>query len=354
MVDEYIGHSSPGARTDGAETGKAAFMTEGGNVIERLVRRVDRFQQTHQPLAFAYGVIKKYGDDRGGQLGGLIAFYGFLSFFPLMLVVVTVTAFVSHNNPHLANQIRDSTLRQFPIVGPDLVDRQKALPGSGFGLAVGLAGLVWGALGVTQAIQYAFAEVWHVPYKDRPNFFVRLFRGLSLFALLGAGVVATVVLTSLGGLIGSSLLAGGAGVVAATALSIGLYLVVFRLLSPKHLRWTELLPGAVVAGVGWQVLETVGVRLVQNQLRHSSQLYGTVGIVLGLIFFLSLVSQLTLYGLEIDAVRVDRLWPRSIVQPPLTDADRELFRTMARQEERRDEQRVTVSFDDEAQPRDVR
>ena len=323
-------------------------MAEGGNVIERLVRRVDRFQQAHQPLAFGYGVVKKFGDDRGSQLGGLIAFYGFLSFFPLMLVVVTVTAFLSHNNPHLAEQIRDSALKQFPVVGPDLVDNQKALPGSGFGLAVGLIGLVWGALGVTQAIQYAFAEVWHVPYKDRPNFFVRLFRGLSLFALLGAGVVVTVGLASLGGVIGNSLVAGAVGVVAAAALSIGLYLLVFRMLSPKHLRWSDLLPGAIIAGLGWQILETVGVQLVQNQLRHSSQLYGTVGVVLGLIFFLTLVSQITLYGLEINAVRVDRLWPRSIVQPPLTEADREQFRAMARQEERRDEQTVTVSFDDEA------
>jgi YihY family inner membrane protein len=303
-------------------------------------------------LAFAYGVIKKYGDDRGSQLAGLIAFYGFLSFFPLMLVVVTVTAFLSRSNPHLATQIRDSALKQFPVVGPDLVSK-KALPGSGFGLAVGLVGLVWGALGVTQAIQYAFAEVWHVPYKDRPNFFVRLFRGLSLFVLLGGGVVVTVGFATLGGVIGSSLAAGAAGVVAATALSIGLALVVFRLLSPKHLRFTDLLPGAIVAGLGWQLLETVGVQLVQNQLRHASQLYGTVGVVLGLIFFLSLVSQLTLYGLEINAVRVGRLWPRSIVQPPLTDADRESFVTMARQEERRDEQTVTVSFGDEANPRDV-
>ena len=322
-------------------------------MIERLVRRLDRFQQAHPPLAFAYGVIKKYGDDRGSQLAGLIAFYGFLSFFPLMLVVVTVTAFLSHGNPHLASQIRDSALKQFPVVGPDLVDPHKPLPGSGLGLTIGLLGLLWGALGVTQAIQYAFAEVWHVPYKDRPNFFLRLFRGLSLFALLGGGVVVTVGLAALGGVIGNSLLAGAAGVVAATALSVGLTLVVFRILSPNHLRWTDLLPGAIVAGVGWQALETVGVQLVQNQLRHASQLYGTVGVVLGLIFFLSLASQLTLYGLEINAVRVDRLWPRSIVQPPLTDADRELFRTMARQEERRDEQTVTVSFDDEATTRDV-
>ena len=64
-----------------------------------MIRRVDRFQQSHKPLAFTFGVVKKYGDDRGSQLAGLVAFYGFLSFFPLMLVLVTVTAFIAHVTP---------------------------------------------------------------------------------------------------------------------------------------------------------------------------------------------------------------------------------------------------------------
>ncbi len=319
---------------------------ERGKAIERVVRRVDRFQQTHEPFAFAYGVVKKFGDDRGSQLGGLIAFYGFLSFFPLMLVLVTLTAFLAHGDAHLANQIRDSALSQFPVVGPDLASHEKALPGSGLGLAVGLAGLVWGSLGVTQSVQYAFAEVWHVPYKDRPPFLVRVLRGLTLFVLLGTGVVVTAGLASLGTLLGHSLVAGVAGFVGGVALSIALYLTVFRMLSPKHLRWSDLLAGAIVAGVGWHVLELVGVQLVQHQLRHSSQLYGTAGVVLGLISFLVLVSHLTLYGIEINVVRALRLWPRSIVQPPFTRADREMVQTMARQEERRREQRITVEFDE--------
>src|SRR5262249_55337444 len=38
------------------------------NVIERAVRRADQVQQRHTPLAFLYGVVKKYGDDNGGVL----------------------------------------------------------------------------------------------------------------------------------------------------------------------------------------------------------------------------------------------------------------------------------------------
>jgi uncharacterized BrkB/YihY/UPF0761 family membrane protein len=130
--------------------------------------------------------------------------------------------------------------------------------------------------------------------------------------------------------------------------SIALYVTVFRMLSPKSLRWMELLAGAIVAGVGWQVLELIGVQLVQHQLRHWSQLYGTAGVVLGLISFLVLVAQLTLYGIEINVVRALRLWPRSMTNPPLTPADRQMLQTLARQEERRAGQRVTVAFDERA------
>jgi YihY family inner membrane protein len=314
--------------------------------VRRVLGAIDRFQQSHAPFAFVYGVVKKFGDDRGSQLSGLVAFYGFLSFFPLMLVVITIAAFLAHGNEHLAQQIQKSTLSQFPVVGKDLTSNEKALPGNGFGLAVGLVGLLWGALGVTQAVQYAFAEVWHVPYRDRAPYLARILRGLGLFVLLGLGVVATVLLASLGPILGNSMLAGAAGFVAGVVLSIGLYLVVFLVHSPKQCTWRHLLPGAVVAGIGWQVLELVGVQLVQHQLKNASQLYGTVGAVLGLISFLVLVAQITLYGIEINSVRVQKLWPRSISGPPYTDADEEMLRILARQEVRRADERVEVVFDD--------
>lgn len=64
------------------------------NVIEGAVRSADHAQQQRRPLAFAIGVVKKCGDDRGGSLSALLAFYGFLSLFPLLLLVVTVVGFL--------------------------------------------------------------------------------------------------------------------------------------------------------------------------------------------------------------------------------------------------------------------
>jgi uncharacterized BrkB/YihY/UPF0761 family membrane protein len=51
-------------------------------------------------------------------------------------------------------------------------------------------------------------------------------------------------------------------------------------------------------------------------LRHSSALYGVFGVVLGLLAWLHLQAQITLYAVEICTVRKWRLWPRGLTKPP--------------------------------------
>jgi hypothetical protein len=53
----------------------------------------------------------------------------------------------------------------------------------------------------------------------------------------------------------------------------------------------------------------------------------------------------TLYAAELNAVLARRLWPRSLAPPPLGPADEQVLEDLAKQEERRPEQRVEVSFD---------
>src|SRR5688500_12704145 len=62
--------------------------------LKRLVHAADDFQQRHRWLAFPVAVVKKFGEDQGGQRAALLAYYGFFSLFPLLLVAVTVLGFV--------------------------------------------------------------------------------------------------------------------------------------------------------------------------------------------------------------------------------------------------------------------
>jgi membrane protein len=118
--------------------------------LERLVRAVDDFQQRHRWLAFPVAVVKKYGEDQAGHRAALLAYYGFFSLFPLLLVAVTVLGFVLQGQSDLGQRIVDSAVAQFPVIGDEISGTvsQSRLRGSGLALAVGLGLALWGGLGV--------------------------------------------------------------------------------------------------------------------------------------------------------------------------------------------------------------
>ncbi len=73
--------------------------------------------------------------------------------------------------------------------------------------------------------------------------------------------------------------------------------------------------GAVVAGIAWQALLAAGGYLVGHNLRHATDIYGFFAVVLGLLSWLYLGSELTLYAAEVNVVLTRRLWPRSLLPP---------------------------------------
>jgi len=310
------------------------------NLAELSVRRIDAWQQRHRSTAFAFGVIKKSGDDRAGSLAALIAYYGFLALFPLLLLLTTAVGFVLEHHPAAARAVLNSALADFPIIGDQLRESVHPLRGSGFALAIGIAGLLWGSLGVTQVAQHAMAQIWNVPGVERPGLAARLLRGLTLFVLIGLGVVASTLLS----LLPSAVVASVAAMALAIGLNVGLFLVGFRILTVPAVPTRLLVPGAVLGGLGWSALQAFGGYLLIHQLRHASQVYGFFASVLGLVSWLQLSAQLTLVAAELNVVKARQLWPRSIVQPPLVEADRRALDLIARQEERRPEQSVTSSW----------
>ncbi|MGH9129799.1 MAG: YihY/virulence factor BrkB family protein [Acidimicrobiales bacterium] len=314
-------------------------------IQKTTIQKIDAFQRRTPPLAFAWAVVKKFGDDSAGSLAALVAYYGFLSLFPLLLVLITILGLVV--TPSLSHKIVGSALGQFPIIGqqltgPNGVHALKA--GSVVGLILGLAGLIWGSLGITQAAQVAMAEVWNVRGVERPGFVPKLARGISFLVLLLLDVVATTVLAGFATFNGQGAGArAGAGVVA-IVVDAALFVAAFRVLTPSVIRTRQLLGGAIVAGIVWAGLQLGGTSLVAHQLKHTSQIYGYFGSILGLLAFLYLAAEITMYAAELNVVWSRRLYPRSIKPPPLTSADRQVLADIAMATERNSEQTVDVTF----------
>lgn len=324
------------------------------NPLERGVRTVDRAQQRFGPAGFVFGVVKKFGDDRAGSLAALIAYYGFLSLFPLLLLLVTILGIIAGGNSSVAHQVETSAVSQFPVVGKQLRSSIHALHANNpVAWFIGVLGLLWGSQGASQSGQFAMAEVWNVPGVVRPNYWVRLARTALMLLVLGIFLVAST------GLAGVSSFGGAPSALIRTATSVGSFLcnvvlfgLSFRVLTPKQVATRQLLPGVVLGALAYTILQLAGTALVDHELRHSSELYGFFGIVIGLLAFIYLAAEITMYAAELNVVLANRLWPRSIVQPPLTSADEKVLAAVAQQGKRRPEQHVRVRFEDPSEAAD--
>jgi YihY family inner membrane protein len=312
----------------------------------KAVCRVDAVQQRDKAPAFVVGLIKKYGDDNGGVLAANLAHSGFVSLFPLLLVLVTLLGLVASNDPAVRHQVLQAIAHQVPIIGNQLTGNAQELRRSSIiGLIVGLAVLIWGATGLAQAGLFTMMQVWNLPGPARPGYFPRLGHALVFLGVLGIGVVATTLLTSLGLYGQGSGPLAVAGYVLVPATNVGMFFLTFRVLTPKGVKTRQLVPGAVLGGLAWTMAQTLGTYVV-GHFRHTDAIYGTFATVLVLMAWISLSVVITVYAAELNVVLARRLWPRSIVQPPLTEADRAVLAAQALQNQRRDEQRVYVSYDD--------
>jgi uncharacterized BrkB/YihY/UPF0761 family membrane protein len=274
----------------------------------------------------------------------LLTYSAFFALLPLLLLLVTVLGFALGHAAGLRERVVHSALAEFPIIGTQLGSHVHSLRAAGLGLVIGIAGLIWGARGLTQAAQHSMAEVWNIPGVDRPNFWTRQLRGAVLLAVFALGLVATTLLTAVVGAVGPSVALHAAGIASSVALNIGLFLLAYRVLTPAVIRTGRLVPGAVLAGLSWQALLALGSYLVEHFLRHASEVYGFFGVTMGLLSWLYLGAELTVYAAEVNVVLARRMWPRSIVQPPLTESDKRMLADLAKQEERRPEQTVQVIF----------
>jgi membrane protein len=310
------------------------------NALKRLLSAADRAQQGRPWLAVPVATYKKFSDDEAGNLAALIAYYAFASIFPLLLVFVTILNIVLKNNASLREHLINTAVAQYPGIGPTVVH---PLSETGAALAIGLVLTFYGARGVANAMQNAANSAWEIPKARRPGFPWATLRSFGLVGVIGPGLLVTITLSSIAGGTGhlGGLYAKIAAAVVSLVLNVGLFWLGFRLATAREVPWRDLRLSAILAAVGWQVLQLVGGYFIGHQLANNSA-YGIFGVVLGLLAWFYLQAELTLYVVELNVVRVHRLWPRSLAPPPLTDADKRAYAMYAQVEQRREDIDVAV------------
>ncbi len=264
-------------------------------------------------LAFPVAVWSKFNDDQAGNLAALISYYAFAAIFPLLLILVTVLNIVLRNDPQLQQDLINSALAQYPVIGQQIkanlgsiswhraaADHRHRLPaarrqGSGGRHAerdvrgVGhTEGAPTGLPAVYRLVARAGAQHRHRFRRDHVPF--------------RPGRRAP-------GTCSPARARTSPRWPSRLVVNLGMFWLGFRLATFFQVRWRDLRTGAAIAAVCWQVLQVAGGYVVSHQLHRASELYGTFGIVLGLMAWLFLQSEVTLYAAEIDVVLARRQWP---------------------------------------------
>lgn len=309
-----------------------------------VVDRLDSYQRRHKRVGLPLGVIYKFVDDQGAYLAALITYYALLSIFPLLLLLTSILGFLVQDNEALRESLLNGVLSQLPVIGKEL-ESPSGLQGNLVAVIIGSLTAIYGGLGVAQALQHAMNTVWAVPRHRRPNPFLARAKSAGLLLLLGLALLGA---GSLPRMIGW--LDGRLWLVVNTVLAVLVFWVLLHFSTHRSHAWRSLLPGAVLVGVVWQLLETLGGRLVEDVINRSSASYGVFAVVLGLILWIFALAAALVLAAELNVVLERQLYPRALLTPfidnvDLTRADHEAYGHLVSMHRLKGYQQVDVTFD---------
>ena len=295
-----------------------------------LAGRVDAAQQRSRVASVAVATAKKFSQDGSTNLAATIAFWAFFSVFPLLLVGVTILGWVlpAHAKANVLGRIA----AMFPLLEPRTI---RGLTGSLWALLVGSFTALWSGIGVVGSLQNALNSVWEVPRLERPGRLQQVLRSLRVLATVGAGLLFTTLLssfiTSSANGVHLGLAAHAGGYLLAVALDVGMLVASFRMLTAHRVRTREVLPGALLSGLVFFVLQELSAFIISRHLRSAQSTYGHFATVITILWWFYLQAVVTMLGAQLNVVLAERLYPRSLFGSPRTPADLRAVRAYARE-----------------------
>jgi YihY family inner membrane protein len=293
-----------------------------------IVARFDRRQRESKPLGIAVATVKKYVEDQSSNLASMIAFWAFFSAFPLFLVLITVLAWALPSSDKEA--VLGHVSSMLPLLDPSTVS---GLSGAWWAFVFGLLTALWSGTRVVRAVEFAFDSVAEVPMRERPGIVTQTLRSIAVLVTIGFGLVLT---TLLSGLIVSS--ASGVhlgwaghlgGYVLAAALDVGIFIAAFLILTEREVTVAEVLPGAVLCGGTFFVLQELSALVISHYLHSAAATYGHFATVITILWWFYIQSIVTLLGAQLNVVLKDHYYPRSLGDAPPTAADRRVLEAYA-------------------------
>ena len=276
--------------------------------------------------------IQKFGDDRCTHMAAAISYYALFSLFPLLIFMMSIFGIFLQRSS-LQNDLIDRALEFLPLTPDkgrnDVRDAIDAIAGISIPLSmVGLLGLAWAASAMFGAIRTALNIAWDI---KTPRHFVKqklldlgMVAGVGVFFLLSIGTTAFLHTTQqassdiLGPLSSSTAFFWRAIPHLMPAIfSFGAFIMLYRFVPGAPVKIGDVWFGALIAAIFFEIIKN-GFSFYVANFGHYDVVYGSLGAVVALLFWMYLSAVALLLGAEVASEyprvmsgKYDDLWGQS-------------------------------------------
>ena len=107
-----------------------------------------------------------------------------------------------------------------------------------------------------------------------------------------------------------------AGYVLSAALDVGIFLAAFRILTDREVTSRDVLPGALLSGIAFFVLQLLSTLIISRYLKNAQSTYGHFATVITILWWFYLQSIITMLGAQLNVVLKKHDYPRSLTDAP--------------------------------------
>lgn len=230
-----------------------------------------------------------------------IAYFALFSLFPITLLSISIASFSL--GPSIDRHV---IIQRLEFVAPAMgqllgQNIDEIIEARGPVTAIALAGLIWAASTVFYTFTHTLNQIWGD--KRRRSFwkrrglailFVLIFVGPALFLASFAGSLFTHLRTFLP----DTVIPFGSGisVVLAILLDVALFMVLYMMLPHGAATWREILPGALGAGLLWELAKKAFLAFVTAYISVSNMVYGSVAAIIAFLAWAYLSGLIFLFG----------------------------------------------------------
>jgi membrane protein len=286
--------------------------------------------------AVTRGAYEAFSRHKTNRMAAALAYYALFSLFPLLLLFLSVIGYLLDAGWPAALEARDTlvqaTQETLPAVGELVIRAIESIqeaPGASW--LIGLFGLLWSASGTFNQLHIALDQIWGFNKKSGFRLTVRRRVMSVLYVLsLGAFLFLAQALKSVTHWVRilTDQLPGGAWAISVSTwlfpfvVAVLVFGVLYRTFPSMPISWRDVWPGAVLAGIGWELLKWVFV-IYTAEFANWQAVYGPVAGVIGLLTWLYFSFTIILFGAEFAAalgnVRVNQTCDDASVAPTETD-----------------------------------